>query len=71
VRARFCELIAPRLKHNQSELYLMGLLSLMDAILEVPMGVAIEGLPLDPVYEDATPLRNDGQKDTSLTPSTA
>ena len=49
VRARFCELIAPKLKHNQSELYLMGLLSLMGAILEVPMGVAIEGLPLDPV----------------------
>jgi c-di-GMP-related signal transduction protein len=49
VRARFCELIGPKLKHNRSELYLMGLLSLMDAILEVPMGVAIEGLPLDPV----------------------
>jgi c-di-GMP-related signal transduction protein len=49
VRARFCELIAPKLKQNQSELYLMGLLSLMDAILEVPMGVAIQGLPLDPI----------------------
>ena len=49
VRARFCELMAPKLKHNQAELYLMGLFSLMDAILEVPMGVAIEGLPLDPV----------------------
>jgi c-di-GMP-related signal transduction protein len=49
VRARFCELIAPKLKHHQSELYLMGLFSLMDAILEVPMGVAIEGLPLAPV----------------------
>jgi c-di-GMP-related signal transduction protein len=49
VRARFCELIAPKLKHNQSELSLMGLLSLMDAILEVPMGVAIEGLPLHPI----------------------
>ena len=27
----------------------MGLLSLMDAILEVPIGVVVEQLPLDPV----------------------
>lgn len=49
VRARFCELIAPKLKHRQEDLYLMGLLSLMDAILEVPIGVVVEHLPLDPV----------------------
>jgi c-di-GMP-related signal transduction protein len=49
VRARFCELIAPKLKHHQEDLYLMGLLSLMDAILEVPIGVVVEQLPLDPV----------------------
>ena len=49
VRARFCELIAPKLKHRQEDLYLMGLLSLMDAILEVPIGVVVEQLPLDPV----------------------
>ena len=48
VRARFCELIASKVEHGQSELYLMGLLSLMDAILEVPMGMVIEDLPLDP-----------------------
>jgi len=48
VRARFCELIAPKIKHVQSELYLLGLLSLMDVILEVPMGVVIGDLPLDP-----------------------
>ena len=48
-RARFCELIAPKLKHRQEDLYLMGLLSLMDAILEVPIGVVVEQLPLDPV----------------------
>jgi len=49
VRARFCELIAPKLKHRQEDLYLMGLLSLMDAILEAPIGVVVEQLPLDPV----------------------
>ncbi len=48
VRARFCELIAPKLKSVKSDLYLMGLLSLMGAILEAPMGVVLEELPLDP-----------------------
>jgi c-di-GMP-related signal transduction protein len=47
VRARFCELIAPKVKHGKSDLYLMGLLSLMDAILETPMGVVLAELPLD------------------------
>jgi c-di-GMP-related signal transduction protein len=47
VRARFCELIAPKVKHGQAELYLMGMLSLMSAILEVPIGIVLEGLPLD------------------------
>jgi c-di-GMP-related signal transduction protein len=48
VRARFCELIAPKVKHGKSDLYLMGLLSLMDAILEAPMGVVLAELPLEP-----------------------
>jgi EAL and modified HD-GYP domain-containing signal transduction protein len=48
VRARFCELIAPKLRNVKSDLYLMGLLSLMGAILEAPMGVILEQLPLDP-----------------------
>lgn len=47
VRARFCELIAPRLEHGKTDLFLMGMLSLMDAILEIPMGVVVEGLALD------------------------
>lgn len=48
VRAHFCELIAPKVEHGMSDGFLMGMLSLMDAILELPMGVVIEGLPLDP-----------------------
>ena len=47
VRARFCELIAPKVKHGESDLFLMGMLSLMDAILEVPIGVVVERLALD------------------------
>ncbi len=47
VRARFCELIGPKIKHGESDLFLLGILSLMDAILEVPMGVVIERLSLD------------------------
>ncbi len=47
VRARFCELVAPKLEHGKTDLFLMGMLSLMDVILEIPMGVVIEGLALD------------------------
>jgi EAL and modified HD-GYP domain-containing signal transduction protein len=47
VRARFCELIAPKVEHGNSDLFLMGMLSLIDAILSVPMGIIIEELCLD------------------------
>ncbi|HWF92120.1 MAG TPA: HDOD domain-containing protein [Terriglobales bacterium] len=47
VRARFCELLAPRIKHGESDLFLIGLLSLMDAILELPMGLVLENIPVD------------------------
>ena len=47
VRARFGESIAPKVDHGKSDLFLMGLFSLMDAILDVPMGVVVEGLSLD------------------------
>jgi EAL and modified HD-GYP domain-containing signal transduction protein len=47
VRARFGEVIAPKVDHGKSDLFLVGLFSLMDAILEIPMGVVAEGLSLD------------------------
>jgi c-di-GMP-related signal transduction protein len=47
VRARFGELLAPEIPHGQSDLFLLGLLSLMNAILELPMGVVLDGIPLD------------------------
>ncbi len=52
VRARFCELIAPKLKHCKADLFLMGMLSLMDAILAVPMGVVVEELSLDEAIKE-------------------
>jgi len=45
-RARFCELLSLRLKSSQ-DLFLMGLLSVMDAILEMEMGRLLEQLPVD------------------------
>ncbi len=51
VRARFCELIASRVEHGNADLFLMGMLSLMDAILAVPMGMLTEELCLDPAIK--------------------
>jgi len=47
VRARFCELIGAKISHAKSDLFLIGMFSLMDAILDVPMGVVVEGLAFD------------------------
>jgi EAL and modified HD-GYP domain-containing signal transduction protein len=48
VRAKFCESIGAHFvpAAEASELFLMGLFSLMDAILDCPMAAAIENLPL-------------------------
>jgi EAL and modified HD-GYP domain-containing signal transduction protein len=45
-RARFCELLSNRLQ-SDTDLFLMGLLSIMDAILEVSMDALLEKLPVD------------------------
>jgi len=47
-RARFCELLAPHLNQDPVEQYLVGLLSLLDAMLETPMAALVELLPLRP-----------------------
>jgi c-di-GMP-related signal transduction protein len=47
VRARFCELLSPRLQHGDSDLFLMGMLSLMDTILEIPMKQVLDDIPVD------------------------
>jgi len=46
VRGRFCELIGEQAEHGDADLFLLGLFSLIDAILDVPMLDVLEGLPL-------------------------
>jgi len=67
VRARFCELIAPRVEHGKADLFLMGMLSLIDAILAVPIGVVIEELCLDPNIKAQLLCAKTGKK-TILSP---
>ncbi len=67
VRARFCELIAPRVEHGNADLFLLGMLSLIDAILAVPMGMVVEQLCLDPVIKEQLLAVKMGKK-TSLSP---
>jgi c-di-GMP-related signal transduction protein len=49
IRARFCELLAPRvgLGHRSSDLFLMGMFSMIDAFLDRPMEEVLVTLPLD------------------------
>ncbi len=51
-RARFCELLSEQLKSN-NDLFLMGLLSIMDAILEIEMGKLLEQVPVDHAIKSA------------------
>jgi len=47
IRARFSELLAPKFPHGNSDLFLMGLLSLMDVILEIPMSQMLDHVAID------------------------
>ena len=47
VRGRFGELLSPHVSHGESDLFLMGLLSLIDAMLEIPMADVLDKIPLD------------------------
>ena len=62
VRGRFGELLAPRVQHGESDLFLLGLLSLIDAMLDMPMESVLEKIPLDHetkavLLGQASPLR--------------
>jgi c-di-GMP phosphodiesterase len=52
-RARFCELAAARCGLDANEQYLVGLLSLVPAMLKVPMEPIAEALPLRPPIRKA------------------
>jgi EAL and modified HD-GYP domain-containing signal transduction protein len=61
VRARFCELIGEQVDHGDADLFLLGLLSHMDAILDTPMGLLLADFPLIPeakmlLFEHKGPL---------------
>lgn len=47
VRGRFGELLQPLVQHGESDLFLLGLLSLIDAMLDMPMDKILEQIPLD------------------------
>jgi EAL and modified HD-GYP domain-containing signal transduction protein len=67
VRARFCEQIGLKVEHGKSDLFLMGMLSLIDAILAVPMGMVVEELSLDPIVKAQLTGAKSGAK-TALSP---
>ena len=46
VRARFCEITSPLCSFDSTEQYLLGLFSLLPAMLQTPMEEAISGLSL-------------------------
>ncbi len=47
VRARFGELLAAQVPSGESDLFLLGLLSLIDAMLEMPMAEVLDKISLD------------------------
>ena len=55
VRGRFCESLAEARQPRQdsSEFFLLGLLSMLDAMLDMPMAEALEYLPLQQQIKDA------------------
>jgi c-di-GMP-related signal transduction protein len=62
VRGRFGELVAPRVPHGNSDLFLLGLLSLIDVMLELRMEDVLERISLDHdtkavLLGDPSPLR--------------
>lgn len=67
VRARFCELMSPKLKFGDADLFLLGMLSLMDAILQVPIGAVVEKLSLEPKIKAQLVAGKTGAK-TPLSP---
>lgn len=53
VRAEFCELLAPALSVDPAQFYLLGLLSLLDVLVGVPLARILEAIPLSPTMKSA------------------
>ena len=53
IRARFAELLAPKMQSQKSSAFLLGLLSHLDALLRCPMEEALSGLKLEDTLANA------------------
>lgn len=63
VRARFCEIAAPSCELNSTEQYLLGMLSLFPAMLQVPIDQIAPMLPLrQPIRESLSGLAHPERK---------
>ena len=62
IRARFCETLAPLVgfPQREAELFLLGLFSLLDALLDQPMPEALESMRLSPELSHA--IEGDGSE---------
>jgi EAL and modified HD-GYP domain-containing signal transduction protein len=52
-RAFFCESLAPILKQNAAELYMLGMLSMMDRMLNIPMKKLVDLISVDSRIQEA------------------
>jgi EAL and modified HD-GYP domain-containing signal transduction protein len=52
-RAAFCELIAPSLSAEPAQFYLLGILSLLDVLLETSLDRILESIPVGPEMKSA------------------
>ena len=52
-RAFLCESLAPILNENAAELYMLGMLSMMDRMLNIPMTQLVELISIDPRIQEA------------------
>jgi EAL and modified HD-GYP domain-containing signal transduction protein len=59
-RAHFCESLAPALKENPAELYMLGMLSMMDRMLNIPMRQLLSLVFLSTPMEEALLGSSDG-----------
>ncbi len=62
-RGRFCEVLGPQIVGHEIDLFLLGLLSLMDAILEIPIASVVDALSIHQDIKGALT-----QKGSPLTP---
>ena len=57
-RAQFCELLAPSLSEQPAQFYLLGILSLLDVLLETPLSRILQVLPITPAMKSALERRS-------------